>query len=171
MPDGVSVRVVALQVVVILLGFAAVGAACGLLWAALWDPAPGIVLEGHWYPSPWDSGQEAEFSGTGWYVVLATTAGLVLGALSALFLDRAELATLVAVVVGAVVAGQLMRAVGLAQSPPDPEVLAATAADRTELPSNLRLWWPASWLAFPFGSLVAVSGVFLLLARRGPTGG
>ena len=85
------------------------------------------------------AGLRAEFSATGVYVIVASVAGLLVGALCGLFLDRAELVTLVAVLVGAALAGWVMVQVGQALGPPDPRELAETARDGTRLPSDLRI--------------------------------
>ena len=53
---------------------------------------------GEWVPTPVEEGLQNDFSGVGWYVVVALVLGLALGALTAFVLDRAEiLGVLVAV--------------------------------------------------------------------------
>jgi hypothetical protein len=103
-----------------------------------------------------------------WYVTIALAAGLVLGILAAWLLDRSELATLLAVVVGSALAGYVMYRVGIHLSPADPRELAKTAADGTKLKGTLRVdsWPPRA--AFPFGALVGLAFVFLLLSGRAP---
>ena len=65
-------------------------------------------------------------------------AGLVLGALAAWLLDRSELVTLVAVVVGSVLAAYLMLRVGLPPQPAGPRTCSPrTAADGTKLDGAL----------------------------------
>ncbi len=81
----------------------------------------------------------AEFAGTGWYVVVAVVAGLVLGLVAGLLLDRDEIVTLVAVVVGSALAAWLMMKVGFHFRPPDPQAIAESAKDGTELPGRLDL--------------------------------
>jgi len=150
-------------VAAVLVAFAVVGAACGWLWEWLWEPAPGVVVDHTWYPQPWDTGQEAQFAGTGWYLTIATAAGLVLGGLAAVLVRGREVLVLVTVALGSLVAGWLMRLVGLALAPPDPQELAARLPDRAPLPSGLQLWEPATWLGFPFGALLALMLVYLLI--------
>jgi Na+/H+-translocating membrane pyrophosphatase len=158
------------QAAAIVVCFAVVGALCGLLWEAVWDPAPGEVVKHVWYPISWDRAQPAYFAATGWYVVISIVAGVVLGALAAWRLDRAELLTLGAVVVGGLLGALLMRVVGLHVGPGNPQRLAKTAADGTRLPSQLRLssWWLL--LAFPGGALTGLSVVFLTISKRVSTG-
>jgi len=148
-------RVVALQVLVVVAVFAAAGAGCGWLWRRLWDSPSGVVSQGQWFTD--ETGLRDQFAGTGWYVAIAVVAGAVLGLLAAVVADRSEIATLVAVVVGSVLAGWLMLRVGVHLGPPDPDVLARTSPDGTRLPGDLRVpQWPPR-LAFPLGAVLAVA--------------
>jgi hypothetical protein len=160
-------RVPLLQAVVIVVAFAVVGALCGLLWESVWTPAQGEVVKHVWYPFSWDRAQPTYFAGAAWYVVIGFAAGLVLGALSALLLDRAELVTLVAAVAGGLLAAYLMRVVGLHRAPGDPQSIAKTAADGTKLPSDLSAGSGWLVLGFPGGALTSVGVIFLTLAKRG----
>ena len=154
--------------------FAVAGALAGVVWEWLWTPSVGVVVDHQWLLGL--AGLRAEFSATGTYVVVASVAGLLTGALCALFLDRAELVTLVAVLVGAVLAGWLMVQVGHALGPPDPRKLAETASNRTRLPSDLRIvgkiWPPKSirdpspYVAFPAGATLGLAVVLLGLSKR-----
>jgi len=159
-------RVVVLQVVAIVVVFAVVGALLGLLWYHLWDTPTGVVSSGQWFTD--EAGLRDTFQGTGWYVVLAVAAGLVLGLVSAWVADRSELATLAAVVVGSVLAGLLMYLVGTHLSPGDPHVLAKTAKDGAKLDGQLTVdgWSPRA--AFPFGALLGLVLVYFLTSRRTP---
>lgn len=158
-------------------GFAAAGALCGWLWFTIWSPPSGVVVSNQWFPDPIEAGLRADFSGTGLYVVIALVAGLVLGAVSAYFFDRSELATLVAVAVGSALAGWLMLQVGLELSPPDPEVLAKTAEDGTELDGHLYVGSSAdeealvkqpALLCFPAAALLGLCAIYLVTrSRRG----
>lgn len=159
-------RVALVQAVIVVAGFAAAGAVCGLIWEALWTPAPGAVVKHVWYPLSWDRAQPVAFAATGWFVVVSIVAGALLGALAAWRLDRAELVTLVAVAVGGVLAAYLMREVGLHRGPADPQHLAKTAADGTRLSSSLRL---SSWgvlAAFPGAGLAGLATVLLTVSKR-----
>lgn len=167
-PAGSTLSAALRQAAIILVAFAVVGVVCGFLWEAAWSPARGEVVKHVWYPYSWDLAQPADFAGTGWYTVIGLVAGVVVGGLAAWRLDRAELVTLAAVVVGGLLAAYLMRVVGLHRSPDDPQRIAKTAADGTKLPSQLRLasWWLL--LVVPGGALAALSVVFLTLSKRAP---
>lgn len=172
----------AVQSAVILALFAAAGAAGGRVWWLLWSPPPtGVVYEGRWVPQPAAEGLGAEFAGTGWYVVIAVAAGLVLGLVCGLLLDRNEIVTLVAVAAGSVVAAWLMMRVGVSFSPPDPQVLAETAKEGAELPGQLDLAGTlhpfgatlgdqvrSPMLAFPIGSMTGLAiALFAISKHRG----
>lgn len=165
-PRRVPPALVAGQALVVLGGYALAGLLCGWLWYSLWDEPQGVVSGGQWFTS--EAGLRADFAGVAWYVTVAVVTGLVLGALSAWLLARAELVTLVAVLAGSVLAGYLMLRLGQHLSPPDPHALARSTADGTRLPGALRVeaWPPRA--AFPFGSLVGLSVVFSASAGRAP---
>ncbi len=173
----------AVQGGIILALFAAAGLFGGWVWWKLWSPAPdGAVFEKQWYPQATE-GLMAEFAGTGWYVVVAIVAGLLLGLVAGLVLDRDEIVTLVAVVVGSALAAWLMLRIGLHFSPPDPQSIAKTAKDGTELPGWLELAGAVNlpghaldddvrspMLAFPIGALaglaIALFGISKQQRRR-----
>lgn len=146
--------------------FALVGVAAGLLWRSRVHAPPGVVVDHHWYPQPWDSGQQADFAATGWYVVIALLAGLVLGLLAARLSRAPEVVTLGAVVVGSALAGWLMLRVGLHGVPPDPRLAAAHAADGTKLSGTVSRPRPAALVALPLGAIGALCAVFLLAPGR-----
>lgn len=156
---------VALQGVAVLVVLAGSGALAGLLWFRLWEPPAGVVRSGAWLTD--ETGLRGDFSGTGLYVVVAGLTGLLLGVLVALLLARSELATLGFVLVGGVLAGWVMYRVGVLDSPADPRVLAADAADGTVLPGRLRLagWTP--FVAFPTGALLGYAALLVALPGRG----
>jgi hypothetical protein len=168
---GSAARVGLAQAGVTVVCFAAVGVLCGFLWEALWEPAQGAVVKHVWYPVSWDRAMPAQFEGTAWYVVVGLSAGVVVGGLAAWLLDRAELMTLAAVVVGGLLAAYLMRVVGLHRGPGDPQRIARSAADGTRLPSQLTLasWWLL--LVVPGGAMAALGVVFLTVGKRLPKSG
>ena len=92
--------------------------------------------------------------------------GLVLGVLSALVTDRRELLVLGLVVVGSLLAAWLMLLVGGLGMPADPTALAATTANRTELPSTLTVRGWSPYVAFPTGALVGLCVVFIGVSRK-----
>ena len=158
---------VALQMALTIGAFAGAGAASGWIWFRLWTPPQGVVVEQQWFPNPAEAGLRGDFPGTGWYVVVALAGGLLLGAVCAYLLDRSELATLVAVVVGSALAAWLMLEVGTHLSPPDPDSLARTAEDGTELPGHLDVSRLPPKLSYPAGALLGLALVYLLTSRRG----
>lgn len=161
-----TARVVVGQVLGILALFALLGAAAGWLWFVLWDSPPGVVADGRWFPDPYMPGQQAVFDAIALYVLVAIGAGVLGGVVCALLLDRAELVTLAAVVVGSGLAGWLMALVGAGLGPDDPEALARTAADGTVLSGALAVHGVTPYLALPFGALVAVLVMFLATVGR-----
>jgi len=159
--------VAALQALVIVVVFAAVGLAAGWLWHHLWDVPKGVVSGGQWYTN--EAGLRDDFSGVGWYVAISLVCGLVLGTLAALLLRRSELVTMAAVLVGSALAAYLMLRMGQHLSPPDPHVLARSAEDGTELKGALRVrGWPPRG-AFTFGALVGVALVYGISVTRTPS--
>lgn len=152
------------QAGIVLVVCAVAGVLAGVVWEWLWTPPVGVVVHHEWLLGL--SGLRSEFSATGLYVVVASVAGLVVGAVCGLFLDRAELVTLVAVVVGAALAGWVMVQVGQVLGPPDPRQLAETAADRTRLPSDLRIAGNSPYVAFPAGATLGLAVVLLGLSKR-----
>lgn len=168
---------VATRTAVVLGTFAVVGAIAGVVWEWLWTPPLGIVYRGEWLLEP--SGPDYEFSGTGWYVVIALVAGLLTAAALGWLLVGGELTTLAAAAVGSVLAGWLMFTVGNNLGPPDPRPLAAAMDDLERLPSDLRVAVQepdpdqASWsltssafLAFPVGTVVGLTVVWFTTRGR-----
>jgi hypothetical protein len=155
---------IALQVVVILIVFAAVAVFCGWLWQHLWNPPQGVVQNQVWFTD--EAGLRSDFSGTGLYVLIAVLAGLAVGFVTSFFFDRSELATLVAVVVGSVLAAWVMWRVGVHNAPGDPYELAKTAKDGTKLTGDLHVSGKAPFTSFPLGAVVGPAVVFLGLTKR-----
>jgi disulfide bond formation protein DsbB len=168
MPDRVTSRPTSgpTRPLLILALFAAAGLGGGYAWRHLWTPADGVAREGRWVPVPVEQGLQNDFSGVGWYVVVTLVIGLVLGAVTALVLDRSELVGVVVALLGSAVAAYLVLTVGERLSPPDPSEVAADAADGTEIPGDLELdgWTPL--LSAPVGAMAALSTVYLLTTRR-----
>ena len=168
MPDRVTSRLTSgpTRPLLLLALFAAAGIAGGYAWRHVWTPAEGVAREGRWVPVPVEEGLQNDFSGVGWYVVVALVLGLVLGAVTALVLDRSELVGVVVAVLGSALAAYLMLTVGERLSPPDPDDVASDAADGTTIPGDLGIdgWTPL--LSAPVGALAALSTVYLLTTRR-----
>jgi ribose/xylose/arabinose/galactoside ABC-type transport system permease subunit len=147
---------------------ATAGVACGLLWRARLDAPHGIVVGGQWYPDPWDTGEQAAFAATGWYVVIALVAGVVLGLLAAWLSRAPEVVTLAAVLLGSLAAGWLMLVVGLHGSPADPQAAAAHAADGTRLSGAVSRPGAAAFVTWPLAAIVPLAALFLLVPGRHP---
>jgi hypothetical protein len=151
---------------VLLVGFVVAGLGGGYAWRHLWTPPEGVARGGGWVPTPVEEGLQNDFSGVGWYVVVALVLGLVLGALTAFVLDRAEVVGVLVVVLGSALTAYLVLAVGEQLGPPDPDVVAAQSADGTPIPGDLEFdgWTPL--LSAPVGALAALSTVYLMTTRR-----
>ena len=165
--DPVAARLLphVLEVLAVVAVFAAVGAGCGWLWFQVWPQPTGIVDQHTWRVD--EEAVRQVFDGTAWYVLLAALGGLLVGAGATLLGRRAPLLTLAAVIAGSLLASWLMLEVGLQLNPEDPAQLAKTAADGTELRGRLSLEGGNSpYLAWPFGSLVALMVVNFLLSSR-----
>jgi hypothetical protein len=147
---------------------AAAGVVGGLVWHSLLDVPHGVVVGHQWFPDPWETGERDAFDATGWYVVIAVVAGLVLGLASAVLSRAPELWTLAAVLVGSLLAAWLMRAVGLHGAPPDPQVAAKHAADGTRLSGTLGRPGAAAFVTWPLAAVVPVGVLFLILPGRRP---
>ncbi|GAB7003770.1 hypothetical protein JCM18899A_12420 [Nocardioides sp. AN3] len=167
MSDGLTAQRVSRTAVVwtagILLGFALVGAVCGLIWRSLLHVPRGVVVGHQWYPASFDSGERASFAATGWYVVIAVVAAVVLGLLAAWLSRAPEVLTLGAVLVGSLLAGWLMLVVGLHGAPPDPQTAAAHAADGTRISGTLSRPGRAAFVTWPLLAVAAVGAFFLLI--------
>lgn len=173
--SGPTGRDIAVRVGVVLATFAVVGAIAGVVWEWVWTPPVGVVYRGKWILE--SSGPDYDFSGTGWYVVIALVAGLLTAAVLGWVLVAGEVTTLVAAAVGSVLAGWLMFTVGHSLGPPDPRPLAAAMDDLEQLPSDLRVAGGdpdeasyslsgSAFLAFPLGTVVGLSVVWFTTAGR-----
>ncbi len=152
------------RVVVVTALFAVAGVAAGVLWELVWTPPQGVALNDSF--SLTSAGLSQAFSGTALYALIASVTGLLLGAGAALRYDGAELVTLLAVAVGALVAAPLMAVVGVALGPPDADEAARGVEDYTLVQQDLRVEGVGAYLAFPSGALLGAGGVYLSLSRR-----
>lgn len=150
----------------IVVALAAVGVLAGLVWRSLLEVPHGVVASRQWFPDPWESGERLSFDATGWYVVVAIVAGLVMGFLAAVLSRAPELWTLAAVLAGSLVAAWLMRAVGLHGAPPDPQVAAKDAADGTRLAGTFGRPGTAAFVTWPLAAVLPVGIIFLVLPPR-----
>ncbi|MGB0098903.1 MAG: hypothetical protein WBP61_01355 [Nocardioides sp.] len=157
------------QLALAVLALAAAGVLAGVVWEWVWTAPLGSVVDQTWVAEDEES-LRGVFSATGWYVVIGAVAGLLGGALVALFLDRSPLITLVGVVIGSALGAFLMLRVGVALGPADPVGLAESAREGAYLPAMLGVSGSTPFVALPAGALVALAMVFLGLsaAQREP---
>jgi hypothetical protein len=165
MPDRLRERRGWVEFALVVALLAAAGVVGALLWEWFWTAPVGVVVDHRWIAED-ESGLQGMFDSTGWYVVVASLAGLLVGFVAALFLDRVPLLTLAALIVGSALGTFLMLRLGAALGPPDPRVLALGAPDGTHLPGELTVSGRSPWIALPAGALVALTVVFIGLAPR-----
>lgn len=158
-----SLRPGLVQLLIGVLVLAAAGALGGVVWEWVWTAPVGVVADHQWLAED-EAGLRGQFSGTGWFVVVATVTGLLAGGVVATFLDRMPLLTLLAVVVGSAAGTWLMLTVGTALGPPDPTLIARTAENGTHLPGELGVSRRTPWISMPAGALVALTLVFFGLS-------
>jgi hypothetical protein len=165
-PERLSWRSALVRAGVVLALFAAAGVGGGYAWRELWTPPTGRASDGSWVPTPVELGLQNDFSGVGWYVVVAVALGVLLGLVTAAVLARAEVVAVVVAVLGSALAAYLVLATGERLSPPDPDQVAATAPDGTPIEGDLEFdgWTPL--LSLPIGTLLSLSTVYLLSNRR-----
>lgn len=155
----------------ILVVFAAGGALAGWIWHT-WATVPqGVAYQGDWRLGYRIEGDyfvgdndwfERAFGVIGTYVVLGVVTGLVIGVVASLVCRRSELATLVAVVAGSVLAAVVCYRIGLALGAPDPASVARGAADGTIIPADLAIDQRGPFVVWPLGSLIGLTMVYLL---------
>lgn len=151
------------QPLIILVIFAVAGLACGWLWHQLWAPAPtGVGYQGRMlFPD------DVVFRATGLYLLIAISAGLVLGAVLTYLLERDEVATLVAVVCGALLAGVLMALLGAALGPDSAHAAAEQFSKKPgEITGDLSVEPLALWTCFPGSAVVSALFVLVTFTRR-----
>jgi len=173
-----------LDAILVVVGSVAVAACAGLVWKSLWDAPQGYVMKHQWFLE-YESYTD-EFSATGLYVLVAFAAGLMVALVAAFVVERDEIVTLVALLVGAALAAWVMYAVGHRLGPPDPRVLALGLDDGELLPASLGVdgghhaigslkdvpgWHGrlpgAPYLAWPLGTALGAGFVYFLFPGRG----
>ena len=157
---GPILRTVVVSVVLLVLA----GAVAGVVWVWLWTPPSGVVVDHRWVQD--ETGLRGDFSATGSYVAIAAVTGLLMAVLLAVLFDRTEIATLIAVLAGSVLAGWVMYRVGLALSPADPRTLADSVKNGTRLPGRLAVDGGSPFRAFPGGAMLGLVIVYFGLSRR-----
>jgi hypothetical protein len=166
-PSGrVDIKSPVREAVLLLALFAVGGAVAGLVWHWLWRPPSGVVLDGVWYPDA--AGLTEVFSATGLYVLVGVVTGLLLGVTSGLLLARRPLVTLALVAVASALAGWLMLVVGQVGAPPDPQPLAARAANGATLPGTLAVSGWSPFVAVPVGALAGLCTILICVSPKPP---
>ncbi|RHW25165.1 hypothetical protein D0Z08_20955 [Nocardioides immobilis] len=170
-------RAIAVVVVAVIAGSAALGALGGWLWYRWWGPpnTGAIVDLGYgptWYDLSSDAGLTHQFDGPAQYAVIGLGLGIVLGVLAAVLGRRQALAAMAALVVGGALAAYLSWAVGTAMSPPDPERYATEANLCTkgpceEYPAAIEVsgWTP--FLCWPIGALGGFCAAIAVMSFTG----
>ena len=169
-------RPVLVQVAIIVAAFIVGGLAAGLAAATLWTPPTGMVLEDKWYrglisidpPAIGQNIDQGVFAATGWFSVCAIVLGLLVGIAAAVWLNRSELVTLGALIVGGAIGGGLMLLITSLLSPEDPNGLAKGAADGTVLEDSFQLASPWLVLLVPGSAMLALMVIFLMWAPHPP---
>jgi len=165
MPDRLRERRTWIDFALVIVLLTVAGAVGAFVWNWVWTPPVGVAY-GHKWVAEDEAGLQAMFDATGWYVVIASVIGLVVGLLAALFLDRVPLLTLAGVVIGSVLGTIVMLNLGLALGPDDPHEIARTADDGTHLEGQLEVTGKSPWIAMPAGALIGLTIVFIGLGPR-----
>ncbi len=177
MPDRLSGPALRRGAGIVLLCLA-VAIVAGLVWHAVWEPPSGYVVEGQacgadggscWVPMPPETARTAEFDGTALYVLVCLAAGLATGLAVALW-SRAEMVSLIALLLGSALAALVTARVGALLGPSDPESLLSSAEVGSRLPGDLEVVGPTPYLVWPIAALLAMAVVFVVLPHRLPTG-
>jgi len=159
------------RLLLVLGGCAVGGVVAGVVWELVWTAPTGLVYENRWQLD--QEGVQSDVSGTGLYVIVGFCTGLLIGVVSALTTRGHEVATLLTVAVGSVVAAALMALTGHALGPPDPRPLAEGRKNFTELDADLLVEGSSPYVAVPVGALTGLTLCFVGYARssrsRSPT--
>jgi hypothetical protein len=156
---------VARDVGVVLVAFLVAGLVVGLVWPQVVEPV--TVTRNDFGLQTGEVALAHRFGQDAWYAVLGGAAALLLGVALTLWRRAHETATLVAIVLGALLAAWLSSVVGTATGPEAAEVVLADAEMGTSAPDQVLVTAEAAYLAWP---LAAVLGAVLVLwapASRG----
>jgi MFS superfamily sulfate permease-like transporter len=146
------------DVLVVLTAFLVASVAVGLVWAQVVEPVTVTRSE-----AGLQTGELAlshRFDHDAWYSLLGGGAALLLGVGLTLWRRAHETATLVAVVLGALLAAWVSSVVGTATGPEAADVVLADARSGTSAPDQVVVTADAAHLAWP---LAAVLGAVLVL--------
>jgi DivIVA domain-containing protein len=152
-------------VLLVLLAYAALGAAAGVVWEQIWTP-PGQVVAQHQVFYDSYASLRRVFTGTGLYVLVGAVASALVALVVSLLARGRELLTLLLVILGSAVAAAVMLKVGTALGPGDPASIAHHTTQRTPVHGQLTvegktLWGVKSpYLIWPMASLLVLALVF-----------
>jgi hypothetical protein len=160
------------DVLVVLASFLVAGVVVGVLWPQLVEPVTvtrtDLGLQTGEVPLAHQFDQDA------WYALLGGGVALLLGVALTRWRRAHETATLVAVVLGALLAAAVASLLGTAIGPEPAEVVLADAEIGDSAPDEVRVTAEAAYLAWPLG---AVLGAVVVLwapsggSSGGPSGG
>lgn len=167
-------RTVRRVAVVVLVGLL-LGALGGVVWEWLWTPPTGAAYQGKWLPDPQGISHVAD--GTAWFVVVGLTYGILYGTFTTRYARGLEVATMLALAVGALLAAWATIQVGGWLGPADASEAARTTGDLEPLLLDLHLspssagWWPGfmpSPVAFAPAIGALMSAVVMYLCTNAP---
>lgn len=157
-------------VLLVLLAYAALGAAAGVVWEQIWTP-PGQVVAQHQVFYDSYSSLRRVFTGTGLYVLVGAVASALVALAVSLLARGRELLTLLLVILGSAIAAAVMLKVGTALGPGDPASIAHHTTQRTSVHGQLTVQGKTLWgvkspyLIWPMASLLVLSLVFFAWPR------
>lgn len=149
---------VARDAVVVLATFLVASVVVGLVWPRVVEPV--TVTRSDFGLQTGEVGLAYRFDHDAWYSLLGGGAALFLGAVLTLWRRTHETVTLVAVVLGALLAAWVSSMVGTATGPEAAEVVLADAEMGTSAPDQVVVTADAAYLAWP---LAAVLGAVVVL--------
>lgn len=144
--------------------YAVTGVVAGVVWEAVWTPPSQVVQQHHVFYADYASLRRV-FSGTGLYVIVGGIASALVTLAVVLLARGRELVALASVLVGSLLAADLMRRVGISRGPTDPTALAHHLPDGTKLPGNLVVSGQSPLLVWPIVGLVVLALVFFSWSR------
>jgi len=137
----------------VLVTYAVLGVSCGLVWWLVWEPPLFVKVAGEG-GSMGEVQLGRQFSGDGWYAVVAGAAGLLSGIAVTAWRSRDLLASTLLVVVGSLAAAAVMALVGNLLGPQDADAALAAAEAGARVPAELEVRAGVVYLVWPICTLV-----------------